>query len=60
MKLNSHVNYDKVDSTRVDEARESLIVVQTNMEACTAMGKGEKGPLSDPGSGLYYWEGARE
>ena len=25
--------------------------------ACTVVGRGEEGPLYDPGSELYYWEG---
>ena len=45
------------NSTRVDEGRKCLILLAIKMNARTVVGRGDEGPLCDPGS--YYWEGAR-
>ena len=46
--------------TRVDEGRKCLILVATTTKARVVVGRGEKGPLCDPGSELLLGGSARE
>ena len=45
--------------TRVDEGRKCSSFLAIRTKARTVVGRGEEGPLCDPGS-EFYWEGARE
>ena len=49
------------NSTRVGEGRKCrLLLAIKKTNAHTVVGRGEEGPLCDPGSEFTYWEGARE
>ena len=49
----------RYNSTRVDEGRKCRILLATKMKARTVVGRGEEGPLCDPGSELLLEGRAR-
>ena len=50
--INSSVAGSRCNSTRVDEGRKCWILLALKMKARTVVGRGEEGPLCDPGSEL--------
>ena len=57
--LSTPSNVGRYNSTQVNERRKCWIILAMKMKARTVVGRGEKGPLCDPGSDLLLGGRAR-